>query len=190
MSTLTGQSLLQPLQARQRSSASSTSSLFQPSRSGRRAASRRAGGRGRASSASPRGWPCSSGTSRRGRCRPALADADAAAAPRAAKLPPSVGRRSGLDLRRRVAGPSRRLESDRVGIDDLAGVHLPVRVPDRLELAEGATSSRPNISRAARPRLAVAVLAGERAAVRDHEPAASSTKARQWRMPSRSRGRS
>ena len=55
MSTLTGQSLLQPLQDRQRSSASCTSSSASSVELARRSASRRAGAPGRASSASPRG---------------------------------------------------------------------------------------------------------------------------------------
>ena len=59
---------------------------------------------------------------------------------------------------------------ERVRVDDLAGVHLPVRVPDRLELPErldqlGAEHLRQQLA----ARLAVAVLPGDRAAVGDDE---------------------
>src|SRR5439155_14523502 len=41
-----------------------------------------------------------------------------------------------LDLRRLVVGTEAQVRRDRVRVDNLAGVQLPVRVPDRLELAE------------------------------------------------------
>ena len=58
----------------------------------------------------------------------------------------------------------------RYGVDDLAGVHLVVRVPDGLELAEGLHQLRPeHLGKQLGARLAVAVLAREGAAVANHQ---------------------
>src|SRR5690606_4940005 len=55
-------------------------------------------------------------------------------------------------------------------VHDLARVHLPVRVPDRLELAEGLDQiGSEHLREQLAARLAVAVLAGERAAVADDD---------------------
>src|SRR5205085_1465704 len=43
----------------------------------------------------------------------------------------------GLRLPRVVVGPETEIFVEAVGFDDLSGVHLPVGIPDRLELAEG-----------------------------------------------------
>ena len=48
----------------------------------------------------------------------------------------------GLWLRGCVAGAQAQVLVQPVGIDHLAGVHLPVRVPDGLELAEGLAPAR------------------------------------------------
>ncbi len=57
-----------------------------------------------------------------------------------------------------------------VRVDDLARVHLPVGVPDRLELAEGRDELvAEHLRQELRPRLAVAVLARERAAELEDE---------------------
>ena len=63
-----------------------------------------------------------------------------------------------------------RFSSSRYGSDDLARVHPVARVEDGLELAErpdqlGTEHPRQQLA----PRLAVAVLAGQRAAVGDHQ---------------------
>src|SRR5205823_12170651 len=59
-----------------------------------------------------------------------------------------------------------------VRVDDLAGVHLQVRVPDALELAEAIHEVVPeHLRQELGARLPVAVLAGERAAQLEHEVA-------------------
>src|SRR5258708_30514502 len=57
-----------------------------------------------------------------------------------------------------------------VGLDQLAGIHLPVVVPGGLTLAEGLHQlSAEHFGKQLAPRLAVAVLAGERAPIaHDH----------------------
>src|SRR5690606_24410551 len=67
-------------------------------------------------------------------------------------------------------GPGPEVLVERVRVDDLARVHAPVGVPRRLELPErlhdlAAEHPRQELA----PRLAIAVLARERAAVRDDE---------------------
>ena len=169
MSTSVGQSFVQPLQARQRSSASSTSAERQPSVT-RLAVEhlvqqpRAAAGRVHL-------------LARRDEARAhhvhavglaAAADADAADR-RVADL--AVILRVGEG----DARPGRRARELEVGVerarvDDLARVHLPVGVPDPLELAERlhelvAEHAREQLG----ARLPVAVLARERAAVGDDE---------------------
>ena len=71
---------------------------------------------------------------------------------------------------RRVVGAEPEVLGRQIGVDDLARVHLAVRIPDRLELAERAhdlVAEHLRQQRAAR--LAVAVLARQRPAVGDDE---------------------
>ena len=59
---------------------------------------------------------------------------------------------------------------DTHGIDELAGIHAVVGIPDGLEFAEGLISSGPNIlGKQSGAGLAVAVFAGERAAEAEHD---------------------
>ena len=75
-----------------------------------------------------------------------------------------------LHLRRVVIGAEPQVGGDRVGIDDLAGIQLPVGVPDRLELAESLDQLGPeHLRQQLRLRLAVSVLAGDRAAVSEDQ---------------------
>ena len=101
---------------------------------------------------------------------PALADADAA---KRRVLEAAVVLLVGevrLQPRRCVVRPEPKVLGDRVRIDDLARVHLPVGIPDRLELAEGVDQFRPeHLREELRARLAVAVLARERATKLEHE---------------------
>src|SRR6059058_504266 len=170
MSTLTGQSFVQPLHARQRSSASITSSDCQPpvmtspsSISNRRRVRPRVecissrGHEGRAHDVDPAR-------------RAALADADAAEG-RVGEVA-AVLRIAELDLRspRLVVRAEPEVLVDAVWPDDLARVHLPVRVPDRLELFEGVDQVvAEHLREELRPRLAVAVLAREGAAELEDE---------------------
>src|SRR5438045_8527298 len=102
----------------------------------------------------------------------ALADADAARGRVGEAAVVRAVREALLHLRRVVVGPEPQVVGDRVRVDDLAGVHLPVRVEDRLELAEGADELvAEHLRQELRARLAVAVLAGERAAELEHEVA-------------------
>ena len=76
----------------------------------------------------------------------------------------------GLQRNRSVFGPQAQVGVERTGVDQLAGVHPVLRVPRVLELAErlhqlGAEHDRQQLAL----RLAVAVLARERAAVLDHQ---------------------
>src|SRR5205823_15048388 len=62
--------------------------------------------------------------------------------------------------------PQAEILIERVGVDDLSRIHLPVRIPDRLELAERLNDLRAEHPRQQLPaRLTVAMFAGERAAV-------------------------
>src|SRR5262249_4789645 len=104
--------------------------------------------------------------------RAALADADAAEG--RVREVAVVARVGELDLRtpRLVVGAETEVLVDAVRPDDLARIHLPVGVPDRLELLEGpdevaAVHPRQEL----RARLAVAVLPRERAAELEHEVA-------------------
>jgi hypothetical protein len=101
---------------------------------------------------------------------PAVADADAAQRrPRervAVAGEVEVRRR----VRRVVIRPQAQVRRDRVGVDHLAGVHLPIEVPDAPELAVrlhqlGGEHLRQQLGAG----LAVAVLARQRAAVGDDE---------------------
>src|SRR5207249_4289367 len=59
---------------------------------------------------------------------------------------------------------------DRLRLDHLAGIHLPVRVPGRLELAEALDELvAEHLRQQLGARLAVAMLARERAAEREDE---------------------
>ena len=151
MSTVTGQSLVQPLQARQRSSASCTSrrarsrrarSPFSISKSSSRAAARRVLLLARDHEA--RAHDAAVGAA-------ALADPDAAR--RRVRERAVVVREREVRLHLAAAGSRRRAAGsrDRVRVDDLARVHLPVRVPDRLELAERLDQLARTSSAAARP---------------------------------------
>ena len=173
MSTLTGQSFVQPLHARQRSSASITSSDCQPSVMTSpfehlEQETRAAAGRvhllarrheGRAHDVDPAG-------------RAALADADAADG--RVREVAVVARVGELDRRppRLVVGAEAEVLVDAVRLDDLARVHLPVGIPDRLELLERADELvAEHLRQELRARLAVAVLARQRAAELEHEVA-------------------
>ena len=69
-----------------------------------------------------------------------------------------------------VVGAQAQILVQLVGLDQLAGIHLPCRIPNRLELAEGLHQFRAkHFRKQFGARLAVAVLAGERAAVADHQ---------------------
>ena len=70
----------------------------------------------------------------------------------------------------RVVGAEPQVPVQRVGVDDLAGVHPVAGVEERLDLARtGPRPGRRTSWAAARRGLAVAVLAGQRAAVGDDE---------------------
>src|SRR6478752_7083978 len=102
----------------------------------------------------------------------ALADADTADG--RVREVAVVARVAELDLRppRLVVGAEAEVLVDAVGPDDLARVHLPVGVPDRLELLEGPDEVvAEHLRQELRARLAVAVLPGQRAAELEHEVA-------------------
>ena len=104
--------------------------------------------------------------------RAALADADTADG--RVREVAVVARVAELDLRppRLVVGAEAEVLVDAVRPDDLARVHLPVGVPDRLELLEGADEVvAEHLRQELRARLAVAVLARQRAAELEHEVA-------------------
>ena len=188
MSTLTGQSLLQPLHARHRSSASFTCSSL-PAAGERialehleqqaRAAARRVLLLARDPVArAHRAAIVRGGTRRRRR---------SGASPRRS-CRRSFGKRESASATcgRVVAGAEAQVLVDAVRVDDLARVHLPVRIPDRLELAERLDQLRAeHLRQELASRLAVAVLARERAAVATRRAsAASSMNARYFSMPS------
>src|SRR5205823_6573594 len=103
---------------------------------------------------------------------PALADADAADS-RVREIAVVLGIRE-LDLRPPglVVGAEAEVLVDAVRPDDLARVHLPVGIPDRLELLEGAHEVvAEHLGEKLCTRLAVAVLAGQGAAELEHEVA-------------------
>jgi hypothetical protein len=101
---------------------------------------------------------------------PALADPDAASGRVNQAASVALKGEVGLHRRRRVARAEPQVRGDRVGVDDLAGVHLPARVPDRLELAESADQLiAEHLRQELGLRLAVAVLARDRAAMRDDQ---------------------
>src|SRR5439155_14553020 len=104
--------------------------------------------------------------------RPALADADAAdGRVREVAVVLGVGE---LDLRspRLVVGAEAEVLVDAVRPDDLARVHPPVGIPDRLELRERADELvAEHLGEKLCTRLAVAVLAGQRATELEHEVA-------------------
>ena len=69
-----------------------------------------------------------------------------------------------------VAGAEAKILVHAVGFDDLAGIHLPVRVPGGLEFVEGLDEfGAEHLGKQFGAGLTVAVLAGEGAAVADHE---------------------
>src|SRR5690348_6434545 len=73
-----------------------------------------------------------------------------------------------LRFPRAVAGAESQVLLEAVGLDDLARVHLPVWVPDRLELAESADQLfTEHFVEELAARLAIAVLAAQTAAVAD-----------------------
>ena len=74
---------------------------------------------------------------------PALADADTADRRVLEAAVVLRVREVRLQLRRRVVGAESQVVRDPVRVDDLARVHLPLRIPDRLELAEGIDQLRP-----------------------------------------------
>ena len=149
MSTPTGHSALQALQARQRSRASRTSSLFQPPA----IVSPRSISKSRR--ARPRVECFSSAVARIARAHRAAVAASGtcprrrSAAWRAGtrRRPRESGRRS--ESRPDGAAAEAQVGDDRVGVHDLSGVHLSVRVPDALELAEGLHQLRRRTSSAA-----------------------------------------
>ena len=179
MSTCTGHSVLQALQLRQRSSASWTASLWKPSSRRRRPASPTAGGRGRGWSAAPRRWRDSWGTSRR------RSSCGTRPRPRSARWRAPASRHrwqtrsafrtlvamsvSGRAVDRHVAEVFQRIV-DAHRIDQLAGIHAVVGIPERLELAKGLHQFRPeHLGQQRGARLAVAVLAAERSAKAEHQ---------------------
>src|SRR6185437_17011839 len=102
----------------------------------------------------------------------ALADADAADG--RVREVAVVARVAELDLRppRLVVRAEAEVLVDAVRAHDLARVHLPVGIPDRLELLEGADEVvAEHLRQELGLRLAVAVLARDRAAELDHEVA-------------------
>src|SRR5205823_2713432 len=104
--------------------------------------------------------------------RPALADADAAdSRMREVALVLRIGElhRGAPGL---VVGAEPQVLIDLVRVDDLAPVHLQIRVPDALELAEAVHEVVPeHLRQELGARLPVAVLAGERTAQLEHEVA-------------------
>src|SRR5262249_58723191 len=101
---------------------------------------------------------------------PPLPDADAAKQ-RPGEVPAVLAVRE-LRRRRRRGAADRLPEvfRDRVGVHDLARVEPPFGIPDLLEPPERFDELRPvHLREKLRARLAVAVLAGERAAVRHDE---------------------
>src|ERR1043166_1480381 len=79
-----------------------------------------------------------------------------------------------LKGRRRLRITIRRAEAkilvEPIGIDDLAGIHAAARVPDALEFSKRVDDRLAEHSwQELGARLAVAMLAGQRAAVTDHE---------------------
>ena len=170
MSTPTGQSLLHPLHARQRSSARRTSSLFHPPRD-------RLAGEHLEEQARPAARRVLllagrhvAGAHRPARRPPALADADAAKQ-RAREVPSVLPvRELGRRRRRRAADRLAQVLGDRVSVHDLAGVHPPLGIPDLLEPPERFDQLRPvHLREQLRARLSVAVLSRERPAVGDDE---------------------
>jgi hypothetical protein len=84
-------------------------------------------------------------------------------------VPPKIAE-TGLHPRRVVGDPQPEVLVGAVGVDHLAGVHLAVRVPDRLEFPERLHQLLAvHLGQQLGARLAVAVLAGERAAHREHQ---------------------
>ena len=176
----------------QRSSASSTASLRQPSSIGPPCSI------SNSSRARPRveyfsSWvTCSSGTSPRRRLswRRHLPTPTQRCAARA-KLPSFGIVEVGLELRRLVARAEPQVGGDRVGIDHLAGVHRPLRVPDRLELAERLRSAPGRTSSAAARRAPGRRRARRRASRRSAPPDRPPRRgmAPVLRCPARRRGR-
>jgi hypothetical protein len=75
-----------------------------------------------------------------------------------------------VGIPRRVVRAEAKVLVRLVGDDQLSGVHLPLRIPESLELAEGVHQLRPeHLLQQRRAGLSIAMLAGERAAVRGHE---------------------
>src|SRR5690348_17770150 len=76
----------------------------------------------------------------------------------------------GLHLRRSVIDAQLQIGVEWIGIDDLAGIHLPVRVPDLLELMHGFEEfGAILLHEKFGTLLPVAVLSGKRSAVGDNE---------------------
>ena len=88
-----------------------------------------------------------------------------------ARLPWSSGNLKCVSgLPRIVARAESQIFVEPVGLDHFAGIHLPVGIPDRLELAEGLHQFRAkHFGEKFGAGLAVSVFAGERAAVADDE---------------------
>src|SRR2546423_5674241 len=101
---------------------------------------------------------------------PAVADADAAKRRVLEAAVVLLIREVGLQLRRRVVGAETEVVRDPVRVDDLAGIHLPAGIPDRLDLAERLDQLGPeHLRQQLCARLAVAVLARQRAAELQHD---------------------
>ena len=100
----------------------------------------------------------------------ALPDPDAARG-RANEAPAVVGKaKVSIELLRVVIGPELQLVVERIGVDDLARVHLPEWIEDRLQLAHRLHElGAEHLHEKRAARLSVAVLARERAAVGDDE---------------------
>ena len=89
-----------------------------------------------------------------------VADADAAERRVLEAAVILLEREVGLQPRRRVVRSEPKVVRDPIGVDDLARVHLPVGIPDGLELAERVDQLGPeHLREQLRARLAVAVLA-------------------------------
>src|ERR1700677_1548685 len=76
----------------------------------------------------------------------------------------------GFGLPRIVVGAEAEIFVQAIGFDELARIHLPIGIPQRLKLAEGLHNFRPKLSgKKFGSRLAVSMFAGKRTAVADYE---------------------
>src|ERR1043165_9489030 len=111
------------------------------------------------------------GTHRSDAFAPAFTDADAAL--RGAREAPVIVARKfevSLQFRRAIIDSIAEVLIGAISVDDFPGIHLPIGVPDRFELAKRLHQlGSEHLGKQFATRLAVAVLARERTAVADHE---------------------